>query len=64
YAELRRLADRGAAVLICSTDFQEVGQVADRVIVLRSGRVVGEVAGNEATEHHLLELESGLVMSQ
>lgn len=57
YAELRRLADGGAAVLICSTDFQEVGQVADRVIVMRSGRIVGEVAGQDATEHHLLELE-------
>ncbi|MEO6492033.1 MAG: sugar ABC transporter ATP-binding protein [Ilumatobacteraceae bacterium] len=64
YAELRRLADGGAAVLICSTDFQEVGQVADRVIVMRSGRIVGEVAGHDATEHHLLQLESGLEMSQ
>ncbi len=57
YAELRRLADAGAAVLICSTDFQEVGQVADRVIVMRAGRIVGEVAGEHASEHRLLELE-------
>ncbi|CAB4872757.1 unannotated protein [freshwater metagenome] len=60
YAELRRLADLGAAVLICSTDFQEVGQVADRVLVMRSGRVVGEVSGAEATEHQLLEMEMSL----
>ena len=57
YAELRRLADAGAAVLVCSTDFQEVGQVADRVIVMRSGRVIGEIAGARATEHGLLEME-------
>lgn len=57
YAELRRLADAGAAVLICSTDFQEVGQVADRVVVMRSGRVVGEVEGKLATEHQLLKME-------
>ena len=57
YAELRRLADAGVAVLICSTDFQEVGQVADRVLVMRSGRVVGEVRGELATEHQLLEME-------
>ncbi len=60
YAELRRLADAGAAVLICSTDFQEVGQVADRVVVMRSGRVLGEVSGREATEHQLLEMEMSL----
>jgi ABC-type sugar transport system ATPase subunit len=57
YAQLRRLADAGAAVLVCSTDFQEVGQVADRVLVMRSGRMVGEVPGEEASEHRLLELE-------
>jgi ABC-type sugar transport system ATPase subunit len=57
YAELRRLADAGAAILICSTDFQEVGQVADRVIVMRGGRIIGEVDGRQATEHRLLEME-------
>ncbi len=57
YAEIRRLADDGAAVLLCSTDFQEVGQVADRVVVLRSGSVIGEVDGTGATEHELLRIE-------
>lgn len=57
YAELRRLADAGAAILMCSTDFQEVGQVADRVIVMRAGRIIGEVDGRQATEHRLLEME-------
>ena len=57
YSELRRLADSGVAILICSTDFQEVGQVSDRVIVMRSGNVVGEVEGSKATEGRLLEME-------
>ena len=57
YEWLRSLARGGAAIVVCSTDFQEVGQVADRVLVLRSGRVVAEVAGAEATEHRLIELE-------
>ncbi len=57
YEWLRALARGGAAIVICSTDFQEVGQVADRVLVMRSGRVVAEVAGADATEHRLIELE-------
>ena len=57
YSELRRLADSGVAILICSTDFQEVGQVSDRVIVMRSGNIVGEVEGSKATEGRLLEME-------
>lgn len=58
YEQLRQLAQNGAAVLVCTTDFQEVGQVADRVIVLRDGAIVSEVAGAEASEHHLIELEA------
>lgn len=57
YNELRRLANSGVAVLVCSTDFQEVGQVADRVIVMRSGSVIGEIDGQSATERRLLEME-------
>jgi ABC-type sugar transport system ATPase subunit len=57
YTTLRRLADEGAAIVVCTTDFQEVRQVADRVLVLRSGRVVGSCAGVDATEHRLVELE-------
>ncbi|MCU1501473.1 MAG: Monosaccharide-transporting ATPase [Ilumatobacteraceae bacterium] len=59
YEALRGLARAGAAIVICSTDFQEVGQVADRVVVMRSGRIVGEVAGADATEHRLIEVEMG-----
>jgi ribose transport system ATP-binding protein len=62
YEALRTLARAGAAIVICSTDFQEVGQVADRVLVMRSGRVVGEVAGADATEHRLIEVEMGSQM--
>jgi len=57
YRTLRRLADEGAAVVICSTDFQEIGLVSDRVLVLRDGRIVGEVEGEDATEQRLIELE-------
>ena len=57
YRTMRRLADGGAAVVVCSTDFQEIGMVADRILVLRDGRVVGETTGADATEQHLIELE-------
>ncbi len=60
YATLRRLAGEGAAVVVCSTDFQEVGLVADRVFVMRDGELVGEVAGELATEHRLIAMEMGV----
>ncbi|MCX6519347.1 MAG: sugar ABC transporter ATP-binding protein [Actinobacteria bacterium] len=57
YATLRRLANEGAAIVVCSTDFQEVGLVTDRVFVMRDGRIVGEVAGALASEQRLIEME-------
>ncbi len=38
YDQLRQLAADGAAVLVCTTDFQEVGQVADRVSCCATAR--------------------------
>jgi ABC-type sugar transport system ATPase subunit len=57
YRTLRQLADDGAAVIVCSTDFQEIGLVSDRVLVLRDGCVVGEVDGADANEQRLIDLE-------
>lgn len=57
YSMLRKLARSGTAVVVCTTDFQEVAQVADRVLVLRSGRVVAEIDGADADEQRLVELE-------
>jgi general nucleoside transport system ATP-binding protein len=38
------LRDRGSAVLLVSLDLTEVFTVSDRIVVLRGGRVVGEIA--------------------
>ena len=42
YAEMRNLADGGAAVLLVSSDLPEVIGVADRVLVMQDGRIVAE----------------------
>jgi monosaccharide-transporting ATPase len=57
YGFLRELAGRGAAVVLFSSDFEEIKLMADRVIVLRRGRIAGEVSGVEVTEDRLLALE-------
>ena len=41
YLELRTLADRGLAVLVLSSDVEEVAGISDRSIVLDRGTVVG-----------------------
>ncbi|MGV9341154.1 sugar ABC transporter ATP-binding protein [Streptomyces sp. NPDC003688] len=56
YAVVRRLADEGLAVLLVSSEVPEVLGLADRVLVLREGRVVHRAPARELDEHRVLDL--------
>ncbi|MET9684511.1 sugar ABC transporter ATP-binding protein [Streptomyces coeruleorubidus] len=56
YAVVRRLADEGLAVLLVSSEVPEVLGLADRVLVLREGRVVHTAPARELDEHRVLDL--------
>lgn len=56
YAVLQELKSQGVAILMVSSDFQEVARVSDRVLVMRSGEVVGQMLASEATQERLLAL--------
>ncbi|MFD9466320.1 sugar ABC transporter ATP-binding protein [Streptomyces sp. NPDC060027] len=56
YAVIRRLADEGLAVLLVSSEVPEVLGLADRVLVLREGRVVHTAPVRELDEHRVLDL--------
>jgi ribose transport system ATP-binding protein len=51
---IRSLSDRGLSVLMISSELEEVAEGADRVFVLREGRTVAELAGDEITEERIL----------
>jgi rhamnose transport system ATP-binding protein len=53
---VRRLAARGMACLLVSSDLPEVLALAHRVIVMREGRVQGELAGADASEESVMHL--------
>jgi ribose transport system ATP-binding protein len=48
--------DAGLAVLLVSSDMEELALACDRVLVLRGGRIVGEVGAAELTKDRLTEL--------
>ncbi|MEW2124277.1 sugar ABC transporter ATP-binding protein [Streptomyces sp. NPDC007259] len=50
------LAREGLAVLLISSDIEELIEGADRIVVLRGGAVAGELSGDEVAESHLLEV--------
>lgn len=53
---IRGLARQGKAVLVVSSDMAEVLELADRVVVLREGRVAGALDREQATEEAVLNL--------
>ncbi|MER5254143.1 sugar ABC transporter ATP-binding protein [Streptomyces sp. NPDC002855] len=56
YAVIRRLADDGLAVLLVSSEVPEVLGLADRVLVLREGRVIHTAPARDLDEHRVLDL--------
>ncbi|WP_027346139.1 sugar ABC transporter ATP-binding protein [Hamadaea tsunoensis] len=48
------LAGEGLAVVLISSDLEELVEGADRVVVLRAGAVVGELAGDDVSEHAIM----------
>ena len=56
---LRDLAGQGVAILAISSDLPEVLSLADRVLVMREGRLAGEFAGEAATEEMVMRVAVG-----
>lgn len=54
YAIMYELARRGVAILMASSELPEVLGVSDRIIVMREGRIAGELARGEATQERVL----------
>jgi inositol transport system ATP-binding protein len=59
-AEVHQLLDRmarsGIAIIAISSELPEVLAIADRIMVMRQGRVVGEVARAAASEEGLMQM--------
>jgi ribose transport system ATP-binding protein len=59
YRAIRALARGGVGVLVATSDYEEVVQVADRAAVMARGRVVAELAGDDITMERLTEEVGG-----
>jgi ABC-type sugar transport system ATPase subunit len=57
---IRDLAARGNAVLLISSELPEVVALSHRILVMRHGELVAEVAHDEATQESLLRLMAGI----
>jgi ribose transport system ATP-binding protein len=53
---LNRLTADGLAVVMISSDLPEVLGMSDRIVVMREGRLAGELAGSVATADAVMAL--------
>ncbi len=60
YRLLRELADAGVAIMMISSELQEILGMSDRVLVMRGGRPVAEFDREQATEERLILAATGL----
>ena len=63
FAVLRRLAAEGTSIVFISHKLYEVLEIADRITVIRRGKVVGEADPRTATEEQLAEMMVGREVS-
>jgi ribose transport system ATP-binding protein len=59
YKLMRGLADAGVAVLMISSDMEEVIGVSDRIAVMHEGRISGELSRDRFSEENVLMLAVG-----
>ncbi len=60
HALIDELASRGAGVLLISSELPEVLNLCTRIIVLREGRIAGELPRSAATQDALMRLMAGV----
>ncbi len=56
---LRRMREDGKSIIIITHKLHEVLEISDRVVILRKGKNVGNVATKDATEQSLTEMMVG-----
>jgi len=59
YEMLRRLTDAGVAILMISSDMEEVIGVSDRIAVMHEGAISGFLDRSQFSEHNVLQLAVG-----
>ncbi|MFG6518496.1 sugar ABC transporter ATP-binding protein [Sulfitobacter sp. 1A13496] len=64
YAFLRKLADQGHAIIVITSEMPELIGLADRVMVMRLGKVSGTLNAGEITEDAIVRLSMGLSAEQ
>lgn len=56
---MTQLARKGLAIIMISSELPEILGMSDRIVVMRAGRIVGEVAREHASQESIMTLATG-----
>jgi ribose transport system ATP-binding protein len=59
YRLMNELLARGAAIVMISSELPEVLGMSDRILVMREGRILADLAGKTATQEQVMTLAAG-----
>ena len=59
HALMQDLAERGLAIIMISSELPEILGMSDRILVMRKGRIAGELSRADATQQRILALALG-----
>lgn len=61
YFLIRELADRGASILLVSSEMEELLGLCDRILVMHQGHITGALPVENATQEKIMKLAVGVV---
>ena len=64
YRFIAALAAEGKSVIVISSEMAELIGVCHRIVVMRNGRVVGEVSGEHMREEEIVVMAAGVGEAQ
>ncbi|RWX79170.1 sugar ABC transporter ATP-binding protein [Neorhizobium lilium] len=60
YTFIAGLAEEGRSIIVVSSEMPELIGICDRILVMRSGQIVGEVTGDHMNENEIVALATGV----
>ncbi len=64
FSTLKEMVGNGLSIIFISHKLHEILSISDRVVVLRHGKVVGEVSTNDTGKHELAEMMVGHLVNR
>ena len=59
YTIMHRLVERGISIIMISSELPEILGMSDRILVIREGKVAGELSRDEATQEKIIAYATG-----